>query len=198
MANAFDPTQAPEGEPSEVVVGDYIQWTRNDLADTYPNDEYTATYVARITGGGNTEIQLTGTAYNSGYLFTADSTTSADFVPGYYHWQLEIVKDSTGDRVVVGRGAFTAIVDLDVGGSDPRSHAEIMLTKIETLLEGKADADISSYSIAGRSLTKMSPEELIKWRDYYRMEVIQMRQKEDIKLGRKSPTTVKVRFSAWR
>ena len=198
MANAFDPTQAPEGEPSEIVVGDYIQWTRNDLADTYPNDEYTATYVARITGGGNTEIQVTGTAYNSGYLFTADSETSADFVAGYYHWQLEIQKDSTGDRVVVDRGAFTAIVDLDAGGADPRTHAEIMLTKIESLLEGKADADVSSYSIAGRSLTKMSPDELIKWRDYYRSEVIQMRQKEDIALGRKTSSTVKVRFSGWR
>ena len=195
MANAFDPTQAPEGEPSEIVVGDYIQWTRDDLASDYPNDEYTATYIARITGGGNTEIQLAGTAYNGGFLFTVDSETSGDFVAGYYHWQLEIVKDSTGDRVVVDRGAFTAIVDLDAGGADPRSHAEIMLTKIESLLEGKADSDVSSYSIAGRSLTKLTPEELITWRNYYRSEVLQMRQKEDIKLGRKSPTTVKVRFT---
>ncbi len=195
MANAFDPTQAPEGEPSEIVVGDYIQWTRDDLADNYPNDEYTATYIARITGGGNTEIQIVGTAYDSGYLFSADSATTANFVAGYYHWQLEIVKDSTGDRVVVDRGAFTAIVDLDVGGADPRTHAEIMLTKIESLLEGKADSDVSSYSIAGRSLTKLTPEELITWRNYYRSEVLQMRQKEDIKLGRKSPTTVKVRFT---
>ena len=195
MANAFDPTQAPEGEPSEIVVGDYIQWKRNDLADDYPNDEYSATYVARITGGGNTEIQLAGTAYNGGFLFTADSVTSADFVPGYYHWQLEVVKDATGDRVVVDLGAFTAIVDLDVGGADPRTHAEIMLTKIESLLEGKADSDVSSYSIAGRSLTKLTPEELITWRNYYRSEVLQMRQKEDIKLGRRSPTTVKVRFT---
>lgn len=194
MANAFDPTQAPEGEPSEIVVGDYIQWTRDDLADNYPNDEYTAGYVARITGGGNTEINLTGTAYNSGYLFTVDSATSADFVAGYYHWQLEITKDATGDRVVVDRGAFTAIVDLDIGGADPRTHAEKMLTKIESLLEGKADADVSSYSIAGRSLTKLTPEELITWRNYYRSEVLQMRQKEDIALGRRSPTTVKVRF----
>lgn len=195
MANAFDPTQAPEGEPSEIVVGDYIQWKRNDLAGDYPNDEYTAIYIARITGGGNTEINLTGTAYNGGFLFSVDSATSASFVAGYYHWQLEIVKDSTGDRVVVDRGAFTAIVDLDVGGADPRTHAEIMLTKIESLLEGKADSDVSSYSIAGRSLTKLTPEELITWRNYYRSEVLQMRQKEDIKLGRRSPTTVKVRFT---
>lgn len=196
MANAFDPAQAPEGEPSEVVVGDYIQWKRSDLVADYPPASFTATYIARITGGGNTEIQLPGTNYNSGeaFLFTVSSVASADFVPGYYHWQLEVVRNSDSSRVAVDRGAFTAIVDLDVGGADPRSHAEKMLTKIESLLEGKADSDVANYSIAGRSLTKLSPDELVKWRNYYRSEVLLMRQKEDIKLGRKSPTTVKVRF----
>lgn len=194
MANLFDAAQAPEGEPSEVVVGDYIQWTRSDLNTDYPNDEYTATYIARITGGGNTEIQLAGTAYNDKYLFTADSATSADFVPGYYHWQLEIVRNSDSNRIVVDRGAFTAIVDLDVGGADPRTHAEIMLTKIESLLEGKADSDVANYSIQGRSLVKLGIEELITWRDYYRAEVEKLKRIEEIKLGRRVSSTIKVRF----
>lgn len=194
MANAFDPAVSPTVEPSEVVVGDFIQWRRTDLGTDYPNDEYTATYIARITGGGNTEIQLTGTAYNGDYLFTVDSTTSADFVAGYYHWQLEIVRDSDGNRIVIDRGAFDTIVDLDVGGADPRTHAEIMLTKIETLLEGKADSDVANYSINGRSLTKLGLSELIEWRDYYRSEVAKMRRKEQIKLGRRVPASVKVRF----
>lgn len=194
MANAFDPAESPTVEPSEVVVGDFIQWRRVDLSEHYPNDEYTATYVARITGGGNTEIQITGTAYNGDYLFTVDSATSADFVAGYYHWQLEISRDSDGNRIVVDRGAFDAIVDLDVGGADPRTHAEIMLTKIETLLEGKADSDVANYSINGRSLTKLGLSELIEWRDYYRAEVIKLRRQEQIKLGRRVPASVKVRF----
>ncbi len=111
-------------EPSEIVVGDYIQWKRSDLVSDYPTADYTATYIARITGGGASEIQLTGTAYNGSYLFTVDSTTSADFNPGYYHWQLEIVRNSDSNRIVVDRGAFTAIVDLDVNNADPRTHAE--------------------------------------------------------------------------
>jgi hypothetical protein len=115
-------------------------------------------------------------------------------VAGYYHFQLEIVRNSDSNRIVVDRGAFTAIVDLDSGGADPRTHAEKMLTKIEALLEGRADADVQSYSIAGRSLTKMTPDELVKWRNYYRSEVLLLKQKEDIKLGRRSPATVKVRF----
>lgn len=195
MANLFDAASAPEGEPSEIVVGDFIQWKRSDLVGDYPTDSYTATYVARITGGGNTEIQLTGTAYNGAYLFTADSATSADFVPGYYHWQLEILRNSDSERVVVDRGAFTAIVDLDVGGADPRTHAEIMLTKIESLLEGKADSDVSNYSIQGRSLTKFGLDELLQWRDYYNAEVSKQKRLEEIRLGRKTAATVKVRFT---
>jgi hypothetical protein len=194
MANLFDAASAPEGEPSEIVVGDFIQWKRSDLVTDYPTDEYTATYVARITGGGNTEVQVTGTAYNGSYLFTIDSATSADFVAGYYHWQLEILRNSDSERVVVDRGAFTAIVDLDVGGADPRTHAEIMLTKIESLLEGKADSDVSNYSIQGRSLTKFGLDELLQWRDYYNAEVTKQKRLEEIKLGRKTASTVKVRF----
>lgn len=194
MANLFDAASAPEGEPSEIVVGDYIQWKRSDLPAHYPTDSYTATYIARITGGGNTEIQLTGTDYNGVYLFTADSETSADFVAGYYHWQLEILRNSDNNRIVVDRGAFTAIVDLDVGGADPRTHAEIMLTKIESLLEGKADSDVANYSIQGRSLTKFGLSELLEWRDYYRSEVSRQKRLEEIKLGRPTAATVKVRF----
>ena len=194
MANAFDAATAPEGEPTALVVGDFIQWKRSDLSTDYPNDEYTATYVARVTGGGASELQIVGVASGSAYLFTADSAATALYDAGYYHWQLEISRNSDGNRVVVAIGAFTVLVDLDVNNSDPRTHAEIMLTKIESLLQGRADSDVSNYSIQGRSLTKLSIDELIKWRDYYNAEVNRMKRLEEIRLGRKTAATVKVRF----
>ena len=194
MANLFDAANAPTTEPTEVVVGDYIQWKRTDLGADYPNNLYTATYVARITGGGANEIQLTGTASGDDYLFTVDSATSADFAPGEYHWQLEIVRDSDSNRIVVDRGYFTALPDLDVNQSDPRTHAEIMIDKIESLLNGKADADVSSYSIAGRSLTKLSFNELVEARDYYKREHQREIIAERIRRGKSTGATVKVRF----
>jgi hypothetical protein len=194
MANLFDAANSPTTEPQEIVVGDYIQWRRIDVGADYPNDEYTAVYVARITGGGASEITLTGSAYNDDYLFAVSSATSSLFTPGYYHWQLEIVRNSDSNRIVLDRGNFRAIVDLDVNGTDPRSHAEIMVDKIETVLQGRADADVLSYSIAGRSLTKMSPEELLTWRSHYKREVLMERRKE--RMRRKLPTgaTMVARF----
>jgi hypothetical protein len=195
MANLFDSTNAPEGEPLELVVGDFIQWKRSDLVNDYPSSLYSAEYVARVTQGGSSEIKLAGVGSADNYLFTVDSSTSADFDAGFYHWQLEITETSSGNRIVVQRGEFHAIVDLDVNGTDPRTHSEVMLDKIETILEGKADSDVSNYSIAGRSLTKMTFDELMVARDRYRQEVLAYRRKLAIKSGKASGTTVKVRFS---
>lgn len=194
MANLFDPTLAPEGEPTEVVVGDFIQWKRSDLVSDYPPSLYSAEYVARITGGGENEIKLPATETDSYYLFTVDSATSANFSPGVYHWQLEITQTSSGNRVVVDIGDFTAIPDMDNNQADPRIHAEIMVDKIETILAGKADSDVASYSIAGRSLTKLSFQELLDAREYYKREVNYHNNKELLKRGKSNGSTIKVRF----
>ena len=194
MANLFDAANAPEGEPSEVTVGDFIQWKRSDIVADYPPSLYSAEYVARITGGGETEIKLAATEFDTYYLFTVDSATSADFVPGIYHWQLEITQTSSGNRLVVDTGSFEAIPDLDSNQADPRIHAEIMIDKIETILQGKADSDVGSYSIAGRSLTKLTFQELLEARDKYKAEVVQYKNKELLKRGKSNGSTIKVRF----
>ena len=194
MANLFDAANAPEGEPLEVVGGDFLQWKRSDIVQDYPLASYSAQYVARITGGGNTEIILPATETDGTYLFTVSSATSADFVPGFYHWQLEVIQTSTTNRIVVDRGEFTAIADLDVNGADPRSHAQIMIGKIESILQGKADSDVGSYSIAGRSLTKMSFGELMDARDKYKSEYAQELIRSRLEVGKPSGSTVKVRF----
>ena len=197
MANLFDAANAPEGEPREIVVGDFLQWKRTDIAADYPPSDYSAEYVARITGGGSNEIKLQGTepAGADYYLFTVDSATSAAFAAGLYHWQLEITQTSSGNRIVVDIGDFTAIPDMDDNQADPRIHAEIMVDKIESILEGKADSDVSNYSIAGRSITKMSFDELLAARDRYRAEVTKHNNKELVKRGKSNGSTIKVRFA---
>ena len=195
MANRFDIDQAPDGEtPETIVIGDYLLWKRTDLVDDYPLADYSMEYVARITGGGSTEIKVAATETGGTYVFEVDSATSAAYVAGFYHWQLEVTETASGNRVVLERGTFTAVEDLDTNGADPRSHAEIMITKIESILSGKADADVASYSINGRSLTKMSFEDLINARDFYRKEYAKERAKERADAGENTGQTVLVRF----
>lgn len=194
MANLFNADNAPTEEPEEFVIGDFVQWKRTDLSTDYPNTTHTMAYVARIRAGGTSEITVNGTNSNKDYLFTITSAVSATYDVGKYHWQLEVVETASGNRIVVETGEWEIRPDLDVNNSDPRSHTEIMLDKIETVLQGRADADVLSYSINGRSLSKMSPDELVQWRNYYRKELAMHKRKELIKKGKPTGATISVRF----
>lgn len=193
MANLFDSANAPVGVPSEVFIGDFIQFKITEFSDDYANSAHTMKLIARISTGANTEITITASASDDDYLFSVASSSSASFTAGNYHYQLEITRDSDSNRIIVDRGHIKVSTDYD-NNVDPRAHAEIMLSKIESILEGKADSDVSSYSIQGRSLTKLGIEELLEWRNYYRAEVNEIKRKEQIKHGRKTKSTVLGRF----
>ena len=192
--NIFDVNNAPTVEPDRFTVGDFGQWKRPDLSAVYPPAEYNLTYVARISQGGSSEIKVVATNSGGVHLFTVESSVSEDFTAGTYQWQLEVEQISSGNRLVLQTGLVEIVVDLDENNTDPRIHAEIMVDKIQTVLEGKADSDVSSYSIAGRSITKMSFNELVEARDFYRKEVVQYKNQAAIRNGKKGTQTIKVRF----
>jgi tryptophan 2,3-dioxygenase len=195
MANLFDAGNAPEGEPTSITVGDFVRWKRAKVTEDYPTATHTMEYVARLSSTLTDEFKVQSTATADAFLFTVSSLQSSGFVSGSYKWQLEVTEISSGDRIVIESGEMEVLADLDVNNADSRSHAEIMLAKIETILEGKADSDVSNYSVAGRSLTKMTFEELMAARNDYRREVVDQRRRSLAKRGKPSGTTVKVRFS---
>lgn len=193
MANLFDAANAPTLVPTEFYVGDFVQFKITTLSSDYPNTDYTARLVSRIATGASSEFTVTATASDSDYLFTILSATSAAFTPEHYHWQIEIERNSDNERIIVDRGHWDIFTDYDEN-VDPRSFNEIMLQKLESLLKNKADSDVSSYSIAGRSLNKLGPAELLEWRDYFKREVALEKKAEAIKHGRKSKSTILARF----
>ena len=62
------------------------------------------------------------------------------------------------------------------------------------MLSGKADADVSNYSINNRSLTKMSVAELIQFRDYYKAEYLREIRIQRNKSGQGSGSNILVNF----
>jgi len=194
MANLFDADNAPKEVPKSIVIGDFVQFKLTEYSTDYANTAHTMTFMARSGTGANVEFSIVATNSGDDYLFTAASTVTANYVAGLYHYQIEVLETSSSNRIVVDQGELDVTVDLDVNAVDPRTHAEKMLQKIEAVLENRADADVSSYSIAGRSLTKMSPEELLTWRDNYRREVKAYRRKLDVKHGRKTSSSILMRF----
>ena len=194
MANLFDADNAPKAVPKSIVIGDLVQFKLTQFSTDYPNTSHSMTFMARSGTGANVEFSIAASNSGDDYLFSASSAATSAFVAGLYHYQIEVLETSSNNRLILDQGELDVTVDLDVNAVDPRTHAEKMLQKIEAVLENRADADVSSYSIAGRSLTKMTPEELLTWRDNYRREVKAYRRKLDVKHGRKTSSSILVRF----
>jgi len=73
-------------------------------------------------------------------------------------------------------------------------HARNMLNAIEAVLEGRITADVESYSIAGRSITKIPVSELLVLRSKYKAEVQSQEAAENVSLGLGSGRKIKTRF----
>jgi len=163
--NPFDTTESPVTEPESLLVGSYVKWRR--LLD-YDSATYSLSY--RFTSLSDATTQtLAGTYDSTNEWWTFELITSAlsAWTAGTHRWDLLLTRTSDSEVVVVATGSL----ELFATTADRRTHAEVMVAKIESLIEGRADADVESYSIKSRSITKMSIKELREWRDYYIAEV---------------------------
>lgn len=194
MANLFDTANVPATEPEKIVVGDTLQWKRTDLGADYANDAYVLTYKARLEGTGSTVITITASASDSDYLVSVAAGTTASYTAGHYQWQSYITRTSDSARLTIDSGSFEVVANRAASTADPRSHAKIMLDKIESLLQGRGDSDVASYSINGRSLAKLGVTELMEWRDRYRAEHLREVRRERALNGKATGSTVLARF----
>ena len=123
-------------------------------------------------------------------ISSTDSNAWGDFEgDGEFRWDL-ILTEGINEALLK-----TGFVRIFQSTSDRRSHAEVMVGKINSILEGRADSDVSSYSIKSRSLTRLSIDELIRWRDYYISEVKRTGSTgEDDGVKRGRPNCLRVRF----
>lgn len=195
MPNEFDSANYSTIEPATLVVGDRVAWKRTDLGADYPPASYTLKYSARKDGAGATEIEITATASGSTYLIEVSKTTTLTWIPGRYHWQAYIVRNSDSERVTVGSGTFDVKPNRDLSTDDPRSHARKVVEAIEAVIEGRATKDQMSYSIAGRTLEKTPIPELLTLRDRYRAEVQSEDFQESLKRTGVNPSRIGVRFN---
>ncbi len=194
MANLFDTDNVPTTEPAKIVAGDLLQWKRTDLGADYANGSYTLSYKARLEGTGSTVITITASASGDDYLVSVGQSTTASYTAGDYRWQAYITRDSDSERLTIDSGTFEVVANRSASTADPRSHAKTMLDKIESILEGRADGDVSAYSINGRSLTKLDITELLMWRDRYRADYLREVHRERALNGTATGSTVLARF----
>jgi len=166
MSNLFDVTNYPEGMPERLVVGDRWAWKRTDLGVDYPPASYTLSYSLRLASAAATEIEVDATASGSDFVAEVDSTTTAGYTAGTYHYQAYITRDADSERLTLESGVVEVLPNRDAAGTDPRSHARVMVDNLQSALQASSTTDVVSYSIGGRSVTRAREEvrrELLYW-----------------------------------
>lgn len=194
MSNLFDSTNYAETEPTKIVRGDRLAWKRTDLNADYSNALYELSYTGRLEGTGTTKIAITAAASSSDYLVEVSFGITGTYTIGNYQWDAYITRLSDSERIRIDSGLWEVQENKATKTSDPRSHAKIVLDAIEATLEKRATKDQMSYTIAGRSLSRMDINDLMLFRDRYRAEVKKELRKERMKNGKGSGSLIKVRF----
>lgn len=187
MADPFDTGTVPTTEPESIIAGSYVAWQRKlDLSNTL----YSVSYRLTPTTGG-TPLTLTGTTVDGGavWSFHALSAVTAAWPDGEYRWDMVVTRLSDSEKALTETG----VIRVFASTADRRTHAEVMLAKIESLLSGRADDDIDNYTIKNRSISKMSVKDLMEWRDYYRAEIARTGGSSSAG-GRPKNNTVRVRW----
>lgn len=196
MANLFDRENYPTQEPDLLVVGDRWTWRRPDLVADYPTADYALTYEFHEDsgGGGSHKFTVTATETTTDYIVEIASATTATYTAGEYNWYAFITRSSDSQRIAIDEGHTKLELDFTNTNADNRSHAKKVLDAIEAVLENRASQDQMSYSIAGRSLSRMSIDDLMRFRDRYRAEYNREIKLKRIKNEQDTGNTIKARF----
>lgn len=181
--------------PSAVYAGDSILFSIG--VDNYSAaDGWAITFDFR--GKEKTAISFTSTqdsANSANHFVSLTPTTTAAWIPGDYRG---VGRATNGtQKFTVWTGALTVNAELNTqtDNFDTRSHARKCLDAIEAVMEGKATRDVLNTTIAGQSISRLTPDQLITFRSYYRAEVAAEEAEEAIANGRSGGNQILARFN---
>lgn len=177
--------------PLTFISGETITWEKN-LPDYLPVDNWVLTYVFVI--GGDQQVVTATDAGNGSHSATITKTISNKFTSGIYTWQAHV--DNGTDHIVVDSGRVEVkpnFLDQE-NGFDARSHVKQVLDALEATILKKASKDQMSYTVGSTTVSRMTPEELLKWQNHYRILYNQELQVENISNGNMPSNKGQVRF----
>lgn len=150
----------------------------NTLSAVIPLSSYPASAgwsLSFVLLNSSDKITIDSTAEGGTHVINILGSTTAGYAAGEYTYTA-LVSDGT-DRHTVGSGDVEVLPDpTALESHDGRSHAKKMVDALEDLEQGAASSDIAAYSIAGRSITKLTPEERVYWLNHYKLKLIKERR----------------------
>lgn len=173
--------EIPTTEPAELRAGITWQWKRQDLTD-YPASTWTLTYWFKQQAAAGARFSIVATADGDQYSVSVSAATTGAYTAGDYTWVA--VAANGGERAELDSGTLTILPRVDQDAAlDTRSHAKIMLERVEAALEALG-LGMTSYTIGSRTVTRRDIPELTGLRDKYRAEVYAEQLRENAKNGK--------------
>ena len=155
--------EIPTSEPLEIVAGDTVKWTKS-LPD-YSATEWTLRY--RIIGAG-VDHEATVTVVGSGWSveFAASLMTAivADLTCRLVGWV-----EAASEKWTIYDDYVRVLPNLRTATAANLKTTEVAtLEVIEAAISGRLTADMESYQIDGKSVTKIPVLQLMQLRGTYR------------------------------
>lgn len=159
--------------PAKLAAGTSLQLRRN-IVPYKASDGWQYRLALRIPGA----TAFAGQAVGDAFELTIPATATAAWPTGTYTFSERLVSADGAIVHEVGSGTVTITPALELAeGQDGLTHSQRSLAIIEAALEGRLGDGIHNYSIGGRAVAKITLPELIKLRDYYRLQVALERRK---------------------
>jgi hypothetical protein len=149
--------------PQKLTAGDTWQWDES-IAE-YPASTWTLTFYF----SGPAPFNIVASPNGADFAISVTAIVTADYTAGDYQW---VARVSNGTQVTsVDTGQLILLPDLSDVDADHRSFNRRALEALQAVIENRATTDQLSFTIAGRSLTRMSWDELLRAYDRFRLEV---------------------------
>ena len=143
--------------PSSFAAGTTVTYRKS--FDDYPASEgWTLTLY--LAGANVTQVEAVPDGDD--FVVTVGADVTADgFAPGLYKYAERVSK--SGEVQEVETGVVTVLPDLTVAGDgDEQEWVEESIAALKAHIRGRLPAGMQSYSIAGRTVSKLPLEEAMK------------------------------------
>lgn len=137
--------------PKKIIAGDTLE-VRVAAGD------YTAGVL--YLENASTQVSISGSLVGDEIVFAANAATTGAYAAGRYRASIRL-NDGTSYETVAQEWVDIVLDPAKAGAQDPRSWARRVLDALQATLEGRATSEQQSMSIAGRSISRLSPSEIL-------------------------------------
>lgn len=194
--NKFDSANYPSSEPQAIVAGSRLAWKRPDITESYPTATFSLKYTLQRWGSTSDYIEIDAAKVSDEHVVTVDASVSAAYPSGEYAWQAVVVRDSDSAEVIEDEGVVTIYPAAGAADNTERGWVYLALEAIRATIARTATTDQQSFVVAGRELSRRTPEELMKLEREFSARWDWVKRDIDRQAGRPNSNRVLARMGA--